>query len=1079
MPLLLLLLLACPPLKEARPDADQDGVNVDEDCDDQNELIAQGKPELCDGLDNDCDGSADEDAADATTRFLDGDGDGFGDTTTGAATCPEVEGYADEGGDCDDSDASIAPGMDERCNGSDDDCDGETDESTAVDATMAWADADGDGHGDADSPETACTHAAGTATTDDDCDDQDASIAPGLPDLCDGTDQDCDLVIDEDAAFLTWYPDGDGDGYGDERIGLTRCEEEPGWVTRGGDCDDADTLISPDAPETCDGTDEDCDGLIDEDIGATLTVWPDADGDGYGDASGTSTLDCAVRPGFADNRGDCDDLDPTVSPAAIEYCDGFDDDCDGTADNAAVDAPTWYLDLDGDGYGDASRGHSDCTADPGDVGTAGDCDDTEPNVSPSGTERCDAAEVDEDCDGLVDDADSDVTENGPWYTDADGDGHGAGPGSLTCDPAAGLAADDADCDDNNAQLSPSATEICDGGTDEDCDGLVDLDDPSYSGSAIWYADLDADGWGDPATVIEACGQPADAVAGAGDCDDGRADVRPDAAELCDPVNTDEDCNGLADDNDPSVTGLLTWYADSDGDGYGAGAGILACEAPDGTRAAGDDCDDSDPTRVPGGEELCNDIDDDCDPSTGEDRRVTADGTTNYGTVQEALDAASFRVAICAGTWNEVLRLDGDLNVTGIGGPIIDASGLSGSTITVTAPGTAAISGLILQDGTGADHDGDSLSDGGNLALLSGSLVLDAVSFVSGRAHAGGGAWLGSGTSATLSSCIFETNEAAAEGGGLYVSAGGAVTSQDGRWSANAAEMGGALFLGSGATLSLVGEELRGNNAVYGGGAYVDELAVAALQDSGLYSNVATSGGGVFVADSASIDAERVDFEENTSAGQGGGLFAEQATVSLESCSFTANIADEGGGIATVGGNSIVQDSSVSLNQARNGAGYFASSSSTTPATVTLRTATFEGNDAAGDGGGLYLGTFAYLTASATMCTGNSANRGGGMWLASSSSAFLTGQDVDQNAAATGAGLFLDSSSYAELDGSAITENVASEVGGGVRLLGGATLSATTTRMGDPGVDDNSPDDVYDGSSWFWTGVADIWCSSGC
>lgn len=135
----------------------------------------------------------------------------------------------------------------------------------------------------------------GHSELEGDCDDLRADVAPGLVDLCDDEDSDCDGFIDENA-------DGDGDGF-------SLCS---------GDCDDTDAARSPAAPEVCgNDRDEDCDGATDDD--------GDLDGDG-----------------FSPCEGDCDDEDSAETPGGAELCDGHDNDCDGLFDEQP--------DLDGDGF---------------------------------------------------------------------------------------------------------------------------------------------------------------------------------------------------------------------------------------------------------------------------------------------------------------------------------------------------------------------------------------------------------------------------------------------------------------------------------------------------------------------------------------------------------------------------------------------------------------------------------------------------------------------------------------------------------------------------------------------------------
>ena len=119
---------------------------------------------------------------------------------------------------------------------------------------------------------------------------------------------------------------------------------------------------------------------------------------------------------------DCNDEDPAVHPGIDDLCNGLDDDCDGEVDEAdVVDPSTWYVDADGDGYGDPTASFAACVAPAGTVDNDGDRDDGEPLAWSGAEEACDG--VDNDCDGIVDNVDS--ADASTWYEDADGDGHGA------------------------------------------------------------------------------------------------------------------------------------------------------------------------------------------------------------------------------------------------------------------------------------------------------------------------------------------------------------------------------------------------------------------------------------------------------------------------------------------------------------------------------------------------------------------------------------------------------------------------------------------------------------------------------
>ncbi|MFT3714312.1 MAG: putative metal-binding motif-containing protein [Archangium sp.] len=163
-----------------------------------------------------------------------------------------------------------------------------------------------------------------------DCDDSDALRFPGATEVCDGRDNDCDGQIDE-GVVPTWYADQDGDGFGETMLSITRCQAPSGFVSRNGDCNDADPTAFPERSEVCDGRDNDCDGELDE--GVRTTWYRDADGDGFGDSANTVVTCNAPTSGFVAVAGDCDDSRADANPRALETCNSLDDDCDGVADD--------------------------------------------------------------------------------------------------------------------------------------------------------------------------------------------------------------------------------------------------------------------------------------------------------------------------------------------------------------------------------------------------------------------------------------------------------------------------------------------------------------------------------------------------------------------------------------------------------------------------------------------------------------------------------------------------------------------------------------------------------------------------
>jgi len=174
-----------------------------------------------------------------------------------------------------------------------------------------------------------CPDRDGDGRRCDDCNDNDPTIFPGATEVCDGKDNDCNGVNDENTQNR-FYADQDHDGLGDPSLWLELCSPPTGYVPSGTDCDDNDPSARPGAIEVCDSRDNDCDGTVDE--GVKKTYFRDSDGDGHGDPG--NTLESCLVPavGYVEVAADCDDTRADVNPAAHETCNARDDDCDGAVD---------------------------------------------------------------------------------------------------------------------------------------------------------------------------------------------------------------------------------------------------------------------------------------------------------------------------------------------------------------------------------------------------------------------------------------------------------------------------------------------------------------------------------------------------------------------------------------------------------------------------------------------------------------------------------------------------------------------------------------------------------------------------
>ena len=586
------------------------------------------------------------------TYYFDNDGDGYGTSFPTVFQSRPPDGYVNNSTDCNDNDPS-------------------------VNEVQTWyLDADGDGVGGSISQESCDPPPNHVLSTGDEC--------------------------DNDARYqveLLFYPDQDGDGFGGP-VGITACATPTAHVRNNLDRDDTNPCITDKTPVTYyedmdeDGygnplvskvcsfppagfvvNNTDCD---DEDEDAFPgTVWYfDGDGDGYG-ASSPIIMQCTRPSGYVDNRADYDDSDENITNIAPRTFyrdadnDGYGnedsalyqsyppsgyvtnkDDCDDT-DALLHNYTQWYLDWDGDGLGyNPSLEASTLLLYQGVVVAPTVLASSPIALSQRATESlilnsmgCEAltASYVLNANDFFDGSDA-IASLQPqwWYQDADGDGFGtASPTFFESNPPPGFAANNQDCDDNNALLHPNTVWYQDadgdgfGGTNSlsNCiapagyvSNTLDYDDnnPAITNIAPqnYYQDLDKDGFGNASVVILSSSQPPGYVTNDQDCEDNDASLHPNTVWYLDAdgdsygtrstaaTATTQQCtsplgfvsnNQDYDDSTDKITHIApqSFYRDADGDGYGnPNDSVYYSVRPDGYVTNNLDCDDTDPLTSP-------------------------------------------------------------------------------------------------------------------------------------------------------------------------------------------------------------------------------------------------------------------------------------------------------------------------------------------------------------------------------------------------------------------------------------------------------------------------------------------------
>jgi hypothetical protein len=482
--------------KDCLDDDDDDDQDPDlTDCQPLNPTAGHGLAEACDGLDNNCDGEVDE---------------GFGTTTCGLGKCKHTIKNCFGGVlvMCNPFDGAAA----ETCDGLDNDCDGIADEDLGtlqcgVGQCLHTVPACQQGKPGACDPMQGASEELCDAK-DNDCNGQtDEGLGKttcglgqcehavdncikGIPQMCNpfvgGGKEACDLV------------DNDCDGMVDEDLGAMPCgigtcyHLVPHCIDGvPGECDPKEGA----KPEACDGLDNDCDGAVDEDLGTTSC--------GKGICAHPEDNCVGGKPVLCN----------PFEGAQAEVCDGLDNDCDGLTDEdmgsvtcgqgvcqhsvllcengvpkqcdpflGKTDETCDGKDNDCDGAVDEDLGMTTCGL--------GSCLHTVDNCSNGQPKQCDPLEgaspeicdgKDNDCDGKTDPVDAAGCKT--FYADADNDKYGAGAGSCLCNAVPPYVTNDAgDCADNDPLRYPFPHAIC--GIDADCvNGLLDIGEECDDGNA--------------------------------------------------------------------------------------------------------------------------------------------------------------------------------------------------------------------------------------------------------------------------------------------------------------------------------------------------------------------------------------------------------------------------------------------------------------------------------------------------------------------------------------------------------------------------------------------------------------------
>ena len=379
------------------------------------------------------------------------------------------------------------------------------------------------------------------------------------------------------AALTTYYLDADADGFGNLAMDSASCIALSGYVTNSTDCNDASSLINPNATEICNGVDDDCDSSVDEGVQVTPSVSITSDDADASICSGTTVVFTAT----ATQGGSAPDYQWKLNGSNVggntsTYTTGGLQNGDVvslvlTANNLCQTSPT------------ANSNSISFVVNVNEVSSVAISSDL------TGNTLCGSANVQFTA------TPSNAGTSPVYQWKLNGNNVGSNATSYTLNGA--VAGD-------QIVVVMSTFHSCQVSSTHNSNTLT----LTSASTNSYYLDADADGYGNPSSLVTDCATPVGYITQAGDCNDADSGINPDALEICNGI--DDNCNNQSEE------GLifLNFYLDNDGDGYGAISSVQsACDVISGYMMVGGDCNDVNVNIHPGATELCsNSIDDDCD-----------------------------------------------------------------------------------------------------------------------------------------------------------------------------------------------------------------------------------------------------------------------------------------------------------------------------------------------------------------------------------------------------------------------------------------------------------------------------------